>query len=66
MSPFRVLIFASAEPHRVKQLLKHLVDALPEAKLSLLYENPRRSLGGGEPGATSSEVRLEAKSQPIR
>jgi peptidoglycan/xylan/chitin deacetylase (PgdA/CDA1 family) len=42
VSLFRVLIFASAEPHRVKQLLKHLVDALPEAKLSLLYENPRR------------------------
>ncbi len=42
MTPFRVLIFADAEPHRIKQLLRHLIEDLPEVELSLLYEEKRR------------------------
>ncbi len=40
MGPFHVLIFTSAEPSRIKQLLKHLGDALPQVKLSLLSADP--------------------------
>ncbi len=40
VNPFRVVIFASAEPQRVKQLIRHLVDSLPDVKLGVLYEYP--------------------------
>ena len=35
VTPFRVLIFADAEPHRIKQLLRHLIEDLPEVELEL-------------------------------
>jgi Polysaccharide deacetylase len=50
---FSVVIFSSAEPPQVKQLLRHLTAAFPQAKLSLLYETPRPpSSVATEPGRT--------------
>ena len=39
-----VIIFSSAEPKQIQQLLRHLTAALPHLNVSLLYETPRPSL----------------------
>jgi peptidoglycan/xylan/chitin deacetylase (PgdA/CDA1 family) len=44
VNDWNVIIFSSAEPPQVKQLLKHLTAAFPDVSLSVLYENPRPSL----------------------
>ena len=40
MNPFRVVIFTTGEPQRVKRLIRHLVDTLPDVELGVLYEYP--------------------------
>ena len=41
VSQHSVIIFTSAEPHEVQQLLRHLTVALTHVNLSVLYETPR-------------------------
>ena len=51
MNPFRVVIFTSGEPQRVKRLIRHLVDTLPDVELGVLYEYP------GPPLTTEARLR---------
>ncbi len=64
MSRFKVIIFSSAEPQQVKQLLRHLLASLPEIELIILHQSPRPSwtiVGGWGRGR-----RMTARSGLIR
>ena len=44
MSNRHVIIFSSAGPREIKQLLRHLTDAFPHLRVSVLYERSRSPL----------------------